>query len=137
MPLRACEECQEMADDAKAFCPSCGHAFVKEQKREQPSEFQNMDGTMQLGQTMYNQMLSDMGLNLGDTTQPPQASRTHVEAAPAASIHRTAPKTRAVDIPEDKKRRNKFLIFGIIAAFLILGSLIVIGAAIVLWMRFG
>src|SRR4051812_16043562 len=64
MGLRQCEKCSEMVDEAKAFCPGCGHAFVEEEKRQKASEFEKLENTVQLGQTMYNQMLSDMGLNI-------------------------------------------------------------------------
>src|SRR4051812_20452120 len=70
MGLRQCEKCSEMVDEAKAFCPGCGHAFVEEQKRQKASEFEKQDNTVQLGQTMYNQMLSDLGLNISKSGVP-------------------------------------------------------------------
>jgi predicted amidophosphoribosyltransferase len=138
MTQRACEECGEMADAAKAFCPSCGHAFVTEQKREQPSEFEQMDGTQQFGKTMYNQMLSDMGLNLKAPRDKPRVQV--IQALPTAESRREAPAIQppaaAAPAPAEKKS-NKVLIFGIIAAFLILGFLVVLAAAVLLWLRFG
>ena len=71
MGLRQCEKCSDMVDEAKAFCPGCGHAFVEEQMRKEPSVFESMDGTMQFGQTMYNQMLTDMGLNISSAPDKP------------------------------------------------------------------
>ena len=71
MGLRQCDKCSEMVDEAKAFCPSCGHAFVEEHTRQAPSVFESMEGTMQLGNTMYNQMLSDMGLNISAAPNKP------------------------------------------------------------------
>ena len=76
MGLKQCDKCSEMVDEAKAFCPGCGNAFVEEEKRQQASEFDRMDSTVQLGQTMYNQMLSDMGLNI---SQKPQSVEKRVE----------------------------------------------------------
>jgi hypothetical protein len=68
MALRQCDQCSEMVDEAKAFCPGCGSAFVNEERAEKTS-FQKLDNTVQFGQTMYNQMLEDMGLNISDVQQ--------------------------------------------------------------------
>ena len=65
MPLKQCDKCSEMVDEAKAFCPGCGNAFVEEEKPK-TTAFQKLDNTVQFGQTMYNQMLEDMGLNISD-----------------------------------------------------------------------
>ncbi len=65
MALRQCDKCNEMVDEAKAFCPGCGNAFVEEE-RPKTTAFQKLDNTVQFGQTMYNQMLEDMGLNISD-----------------------------------------------------------------------
>ena len=137
MTQRACEVCGEMADQAKAFCPSCGHAFVAEQKREQPSEFEQMDGTQQFGKTMYNQMLSDMGLNLKAPRDKPRVQV--IQALPVAEPKREvpAPAPPPIAATTDEKRSNKLLIFTIIAAVLILGFLVVLVAAVLLWLRFG
>ena len=70
MGLRQCDKCSETVDEAKAFCPGCGHALVAEQSRSEASNFDKMDSTVQLGQTMYNQMLSDMGLNISKAPDP-------------------------------------------------------------------
>jgi hypothetical protein len=59
-----------MFDEAKAFCPGCGKAFVEEEKRERKSEFEQQDSTVELGKTMYNQMLADMGLDLSKKPKP-------------------------------------------------------------------
>lgn len=127
-----------MADDAKAFCPACGHAFVAEQKREQPSEFERMDGTMQLGKTMYNQMLSDMGLNLkAKPAAPHEPNRQVIRSIPIAEPQAQAPVSAQSAAEPVQRPRNKLLIFGIIAAFLILGLIVLIAAAVLLWMRFG
>jgi uncharacterized Zn finger protein (UPF0148 family) len=139
MPQRACEECGEMVDDAKAFCPSCGHAFVEEERRAQPSEFERMEGTQQFGKTMYNQMLSDMGLNL--KADPSQKSPPKVQVIQAVPATRTiepaaAPASNAPQPSAPAKGTNKLLIFGIIAAFLILGLLVAVAAAVFLWWRF-
>ena len=69
MGLKQCPKCSEMVDEAKAFCPACGNAFVEEESRK-ASQFDQLDNTVQLGNTMYNQMLSDMGLNLSKQPEP-------------------------------------------------------------------
>jgi uncharacterized membrane protein len=79
MSLRQCGKCSEMVEETKAFCPGCGHALVDEETRKTTTEFNLMDGTMQLGNTMYNQMLTDMGLNLSGA---PNKKETAAEAAP-------------------------------------------------------
>ena len=73
MGEKQCSKCGEMVDDAKAFCPGCGNAFVEEKKRTSVSEFEQLDHTVRLGDTMYNQMLSDMGLNV--SKQPNRAGK--------------------------------------------------------------
>jgi hypothetical protein len=69
MASKQCEKCGEMVDEAKAFCPGCGNAFVEEEKRE-ASKFEKLDPTMQFGHTMYNQLLEDMGLNISNSPNP-------------------------------------------------------------------
>lgn len=92
METRTCENCGESVDAAKAFCPGCGNAFVEERKRTEQSEFDRHDSTVQMGQTMYNQMLSEMGLNISKTPPKPSAEPKRPEApaptpaAPAASV---------------------------------------------------
>ena len=93
MGLKQCDKCGEMVDEAKAFCPGCGDPFVVEEKRAEQSNYDRMDSTMQLGQTMYNQMLSDMGLNIG---KPPSAPEKRIEViAPVAPAAPAAPATAA------------------------------------------
>jgi len=64
MADKTCPQCGETVAETKAFCPSCGHAFVDEQQRTDASAYEKADHTMQMGQTMYNNMLSGMGLNV-------------------------------------------------------------------------
>src|SRR5438876_4324550 len=91
MGLRQCDKCSEMVDEAKAFCPGCGTSFVKEEQRQDVSSFEKLDNTVQLGNTMYNQMLSDMGLNISKAAEKPEKRIeviAPIETAPA-------PKTEA------------------------------------------
>ncbi len=91
MGVKQCEKCSEMVEEAKAFCPGCGNSFVTEAKRETASNFDNLAGTVQLGDTMYNQMLTDMGLNLSDIPEVSKmVDKTVAPTQPAAPRHENA-----------------------------------------------
>jgi hypothetical protein len=96
MADRQCEKCGEMVDSARAFCPSCGNPFVAEQQREQQSNYERMDNTVQMGNTMYGQMLSDMGLNISK----PQTEKRVETIAPIAA----APPKREAPGPEPPRQ---------------------------------
>lgn len=129
MSAKQCEKCGETVSEAKAFCPSCGHAFVEEETRSEKSAFESMDGTMQFGKTMYNQMLSDMGLSVQpqpaksaerivepiQPVAPPPPKRTEQVLQPAAPAPTSVPKTS----PTNTTPWKKWLIVGIIAVFLL------------------
>jgi hypothetical protein len=131
MGSKQCGKCGEVVDDAKAFCPGCGNAFVEEEKRTTVSDFDMSNKTVQLGSTMYNQLLSDMGLSISkgpkkeegvaaQLVAPEQAAPTPVQAAGASST------------------RSKRLIWLIIAAIGLL-FILVVGLLVVLfllWQRF-
>lgn len=90
MASKECEKCGEMVDEAKAFCPGCGHAFVDEETRREKSKFDSLDNTVQLGQTMFGNMLSEMGLNIA---KPAKAPEKRVEViAPVAEAAKPAEK---------------------------------------------
>lgn len=92
MGLKKCEKCGEMVPEAKAFCPACGHAFVDEERRREKSKFDKMESTVQLGQTMFGNMLSDLGLNIAKS---PGTSEKKVEViAPAAEATKPAEVTK-------------------------------------------
>ena len=148
MSLSECDKCGEMVDEAKAFCPGCGRAFVDENIREKSSEFNMLDGTMQLGNTMYNQMLSDMGLNISaspdkpvEAVQPatpvytPQVQPVQQVLQPA--VQKVIQPAVPVETPK-QEGSNKWMIIG---AIVIIVLIILIIAAIViglfLWSRFG
>ena len=140
MGVKQCAECGENVDEAKAFCPSCGNAFVEEEKRAEPSNFEKLDGTMQFGQTMYNQMLSDMGLNL-KASPPPKATvqslKPVVESIkPIAAAERQV-RTEIPPTQEDPKSRRKLIIISLIAAFLLLLLVVAVLIAVAIWWRFG
>ena len=130
MALKQCDKCSETVDEAKAFCPACGNAFVEEQQRSVSTNFEEMDMTVQLGQTMYNQMLSDMGLNV---TKAPDVQEKIVEIAAAAPVAPVAPAAPTPPTPAlaPAKSDNKWIwiIVGVIAAFILLGIVVVVVAA--------
>ena len=149
MSLSECDKCGEMVDEAKAFCPGCGRAFVDENIRKKSSEFNMLDGTMQLGNTMYNQMLSDMGLNISAAPDKPDAEVAQ-SAAPAykpvaqsvqqvlqPAVQKVIQPAVPVETPK-QEGSNKWMIIG---AIVIIVLIILIIAAIViglfLWSRFG
>lgn len=156
MALRQCDKCSEMVDEAKAFCPECGNALIEEKQREEESVYESMDGTMQFGQTMYNQMLSDMGLNISaapdkkvdepavepvapqvvePVVQPPAESSpqpVHQVLQPIAIGVESAP-TEA----NKPASGNKSLIFAVVGTLLLL--LLIVAAILIglaLWSRF-
>ena len=115
-----------MVDEAKAFCPGCGHAFVEEQTRQEASNFDAAESTVQLGQTMYNQMLSDMGLNI---SAAPNAPEKKIEVVPLAPL---APATKPAVKPPDRPKpasNNKWLIVAGVVIVLLFLVLIALGIA--------
>lgn len=128
MGLKQCDKCNEMVDEAKAFCPGCGNAFVEEEKRQDKSEFDRMDSTVQLGKTMYGQMLSDMGLNISKAPNPAE-KRIEVLAPVAAAA-------KSPELKPDlaKPTSNaKWLILAGVALILALGLLVILAAAVVIY----
>ncbi|MBP7415961.1 MAG: hypothetical protein KA831_04850 [Pyrinomonadaceae bacterium] len=151
MALRQCDKCSEMVDEAKAFCPECGNVLVEEKQREEESAYESMDGTMQFGQTMYNQMLSDMGLNISAAPnkkfdEPQPAAPEVIEPArppvqPVLQVLQpieTGVATTPVTAEKPAGGVNRWLIIGGVGAVLLLILLvaaILIGFA--LWSRVG
>jgi len=106
MGLKQCDTCSEMVDEAKAFCPGCGGAFVEEEKRQESSKFEKLDHTVQFGQTMYNQMLEDMGLNISSA---PDRGEKRVEVIAPIQTETVAPpaKTRQISVAAAVKPAEK------------------------------
>lgn len=125
MGQRQCDKCSEMVDEARAFCPACGHAFVEEEKRQTKTDFESVDHTMQMGQTMYNQMLSDMGLNISKSPNPPE-KRAEVVApvAAAAPVEPAQP-------PKTTNYLKWIIIIG--ACVLFLAFLVIVAAGVLLY----
>jgi hypothetical protein len=132
MALKQCDKCNEMVDEAKAFCPACGNAFVEEERRSVSTNFEEMDMTVQLGQTMYNQMLSDMGLNVSKSPDVQEKVVEVAAAAPAVPLQPIAPAAAvptAQSVPAKSSNKWIWIIVGVIAAFILLGIVIVVVAA--------
>ena len=64
MGLRQCIKCNEMVDEAKAFCPGCGHALVSEEQSMEKSGFDLTAKTVEYDEGLFVELLSDMGLNI-------------------------------------------------------------------------
>ena len=141
MSQRPCEKCGEMVSVTKAFCPACGHALVEEETRAESTEFQQFDGTMQVGHTMYNQMLSEMGLNISAASEqvtetvkpivsemPPPAAAKPLQPVKAEVIRPIATETLAPAAPAaaapERKNRTRLL--------LVIGGLILAGWVLIL-----
>lgn len=129
MALKQCDKCSEMVDEAKAFCPACGNAFVEEERRSVTTNFEEMDMTVQLGQTMYNQMLSDMGLNV---SKAPDVKEKVVEIAAAAPVAPVVPVAPVPSTPPATATPNNkwiWIIVGSLIALILLAIVVVLVAA--------
>lgn len=134
MADKRCAKCGEMVDEAKAFCPGCGHSFEDEKQRTTVSEFDQSKRTVQLGETMFNQMLSEMGLSI---SKHPGGDEKKVEVvAPLTpSTPPAAAKQEAQPLPEpaNKRTTNIIKIAVIVIAVFSLGILVMIAAAAALY----
>ena len=150
MALRQCDKCSEMVDEAKAFCPECGHVLIEEKQREEESAYESMDGTMQFGQTMYNQMLSEMGLNISAApdkkVDEPQPVATHIiqpaVQPPLQPVRQVLQpiETGAAPFAVEQNTahsNNKWVIIGVGALLLLILLVAAILAGLALWSRFG
>jgi len=124
MGVKRCGNCDEIVDESKAFCSGCGAALLQEDSRE-ASNFEKMDSTVQLGQTMYNQMLSDMGLNLSKANP----AKGPVEIAPAA----LEPEKKPPDATQNRERWVIFIVLGLV----LVGTIILIATVLFYYYAFG
>jgi hypothetical protein len=134
MGLKQCGKCSEMVDEAKAFCPGCGNAFVEEESRSDVSGFDSLDGTMQFGATMYNQMLSDMGLNISQT---PDAAEKRVEVLTPTAAEPEPARPRSAPPPDraSPDRTKLFLLGGAAVIIILLLILAAIVLLLIYWPR--
>ena len=129
MAEKLCGKCGEMVEEAKAFCPGCGNAFVEERQRTTKSDFDLSANTVRLGDSMYNRMLSDMGLSI--SKQPNR------EEPAVAAIQPAAPERESGVPPSPRKSPIlKWVVIGIVAGGLALALMVVLVAvAIYLYSR--
>lgn len=133
MASKQCDKCGETVDEARAFCPGCGNAFVEEHER-QTTSFDAMDNTVQFGQTAYNMLLSDMGLNISKP-QAPEKKIEVIEALPVpAAVPGSAPQPTPPPVADQVKPSGKmkwFIVAGVVVV--VFGVLLVVTAAILLY----
>ncbi|CAN5467583.1 hypothetical protein BH10ACI2_BH10ACI2_03060 [soil metagenome] len=138
MGQKQCAKCGELVDEAKAFCPGCGNAFVEEEKRKSESNFEAMDNTVQLGNTMYNQMLSDMGLNISknpEATKPPVAPKPEAKRIeiiqPVAAATPAPPRVDPKPLAKPSSNIKWFILGGLLV--LLVFALVVVVAALLIY----
>ena len=129
MGEKQCAKCGEMVDEAKAFCPGCGEAFVEERRRESVSNYDLSEHTVRLGDTLYNQMLQDMGLSISKQAGGEEAKQETVKPAIAAE-----PSARDQPV-EPSRSRSMVIAIAIVAIGFAILALIVIAVAAILYFR--
>jgi len=131
MSTEQCQNCSEIVDAGKAFCPSCGNCFVAEETREKASEFEASAGTVQYSGSMFNQLLSDMDLNISEVPNKPEktSGQTLSPAAPApVAITATGLKSCS--------RKRWFIIGGIALGLTVFLAVFLAVAAVLLYLNF-
>ena len=119
MALRECDKCGQMVDEAKAFCPSCDNVFVVEEQRGEASKFERLDKTVQLGNTMYDMMLSDMGLNIAKPVPAPER-RVEVIAPIQTAPAKKAPAAAVPPAGTAKSSWTLWIVLGVIGLLVLL-----------------
>ena len=137
MGQKQCAKCGETVDEAKAFCPECGSAFDEEKKRTSVSDFDKSNPTVQLGATMFNQMLSDMGLSISKDPNPSEKNRVEVIAPTAKPAVTESSEPKNVPQPEPRSGKRAWtIILGVLVAILAVAlAVIVVAAALLLYFR--
>jgi len=136
MGQKQCGKCGESVDEAKAFCPECGNAFDEEKKRTSVSDFDKSNTTVQLGATMFNQMLSDMGLNISKEPNPSEKNRVEVIAPVAQpAIPKDREPKNAPQPPARPEKNRNWIIVGVAAVILLVLTALIIVAAFILYFR--
>ena len=132
MGQKQCGKCGEVVDEAKAFCPGCGNAFEDEKQRTSVSDFDRSNPTVQLGATMFNQMLSDMGLSI------PKEGEKRVERI-APVVRTPAPRnpdpTPAPVQPPVRSGYRNWIIAAVIAVLLLIAAAFIFVVAAFLYFR--
>lgn len=114
-----------MVDEVKAFCPNCGRAFLDEQHGEGPSHFDRSDKTVEFNTSLFNVMLSDMGL---DISKAPDPAPTPTGVVNIPAIQTEKPRENAPD--GAKPFYTNWLFVGLILALSVF-LLVVIAAMLV------
>ena len=140
MGQKQCGKCGEFVDEAKAFCPECGNAFVDEKKRTSVTDYDRSNPTVQLGETMFNKMLSDMGLDLSkEPSAPQQKGRvevTPINVQPAVAVDREAKPASPPPVAPRNSNRKMWIIAAVIAGVLLLAlAALIIVVGLVLYFR--
>lgn len=136
MGQKSCDKCGETVDAAKAFCPACGNAIVEEEQRLEASAFEKMDNTVQMGKTMFGNLLTDMGLNISkapDAPQPQPEKRVEVIAPIATPSAKVTPQAQTAQ--PAKKNYLVWIIVGAAALILLLAVLVVVVAVVILYLN--
>lgn len=127
MNSKQCEKCGETAELAMAFCQGCGDPFVQEETRRKLSEFEASAGTVQFGQSLYNELLSDMGLNISEAPNKQLNDPPHIPPVEPVNVQ-----------PKRAKGLSSNQIIAIGTAFIFLltiGAAFIAIAAIFIYMR--
>jgi hypothetical protein len=148
MGLRQCNECEEMVDEARAFCQACGSPLVAEAQRRESSPFERTSETVQFDSSMFNAILTDMGLDLsappnprneiGETVTPLIRTETPTTAQPRPLVQTVVPspqnKLGKADAPANTTL--KWLVWaalGFVLVFLV--GLVIAALIFILWLR--
>lgn len=108
MEFKDCTNCGETTDAAKAFCPGCGNPFVVEERRADVSEFEVSAHTVQFSRSAFNMVLSDMGLNIAETSGRQSKPKVNVSVEPALKP--------AEILPTDAPKKNNAVKWILISA---------------------
>jgi hypothetical protein len=132
MSTEQCQNCSEVVDAAKAFCPSCGSSFVAEETREKASEFEASAGTVQYSSSMFNELLSDMDLNISGAPNKPEktSGQTLSPVAPASVLENTSTGLKT------GSRKRWFIIGGIALGLTVFLAVFLAVAAVLLYLNF-
>lgn len=125
MGEKQCGKCGEIVDEVKAFCPGCGNAFVDEKERTTKTDFDLSANTIRLGDSMYNKMLSDMGLSI--SKQPNREPGVESVQAITENAAAASAEKNPVQPPPQKSSILKWVVIGV-AALLVLALLVVLAA---------
>ena len=125
-----CGKCGEMVDEAKAFCPGCGHSFVDEKQRTTVSDFDQSKNTVQLGETMFNQMLSDMGLNVSKPPNREEKAENVVKPiVPASTAPVVERKEQPSPVPASSRSKTIWIVAIVLAVIVFAIGVVLITVA--------